>query len=50
MVYVLLLALGAGVLLYFVLRRTGVQKVPQDVYVCDICGETDCICHKEEQP
>jgi hypothetical protein len=25
------------------------RKKPQDTYVCDICGQTECLCHKEEK-
>lgn len=36
---------AVGCLIFFKKKR---QK-PQDTYVCDICGEKDCLCHKVER-
>jgi hypothetical protein len=30
------------------MKRKGKEELPHVSYVCDICGEKDCICHKEE--
>jgi hypothetical protein len=50
MEYVLLLILGAGVVAYFLFRGGKGKEIPSDVYVCDVCGEKDCLCHKVEKP
>lgn len=31
-----------------ILRKKTMGPTPHDTYVCDVCGEKDCICHKEE--
>jgi hypothetical protein len=33
---------------YLIFLRQKRQK-PQDTYVCDICGQKDCLCHKAEK-
>jgi hypothetical protein len=33
---------------YLIFRRKN-RKEPQDAYVCDVCGEKECICHKEQK-
>jgi hypothetical protein len=33
---------------WVLMKRTGKEELPHVRYVCDICGEKDCICHKEE--
>jgi len=38
---------ACGALYFFVSSKTGTP--PEDTYVCDICGEKHCICHKEEK-
>jgi len=46
-VFVLIAALLAFLFFRIVLKK---QKKPKDdliVYTCDICGDLDCICHKE---
>ena len=32
-----------------VTRLTRKDQHPQDTYICDVCGEKECICHKEEK-
>jgi hypothetical protein len=42
---ILLVVLGVIGILVF---RTRQRKTPpQDTYVCDVCGEKECVCHKE---
>jgi hypothetical protein len=48
MEYVIAAVVFAGVVGYLILRRKN-RKEPQDTYVCDICGEKECLCHKEEK-
>ena len=33
----------------WVFRIAKTKKTPHDTYVCDICGEKDCVCHKQEK-
>ena len=47
--FVILLILCAAVFAYLMMRRKGRQELPHDTYVCDVCGERECICHKEEE-
>ncbi len=35
---------------YLLLSRRNKDKAPRDTYVCDVCGESECICHKENHP
>ena len=45
------LILCAAVAAFVVFSRKKAEKPPQDTYVCDVCGEKECICHKEgEKP
>ena len=30
-------------------RMTRKKTPPEDTYVCDVCGEKSCICHKEKK-
>ena len=46
---IVILAIAGGCVLYFYVRSK-TEIVPEDTYVCDICGEKHCICHKEEKP
>jgi len=46
--YIILAAVAAVVVGYLILRGKNKQK-PQDTYVCDVCGEKDCLCHKVEE-
>jgi hypothetical protein len=47
--FVILLILCAAVIAYLLLRRKGETEIVQDTYVCDVCGEKECICRKEEE-
>lgn len=40
--------LCAAVAVFFTLGRKKKAELPRETYVCDICGEKDCLCHKEE--
>jgi hypothetical protein len=33
----------------YVISRSRNKKAPQDTYVCDICGEKECLCRKVER-
>jgi len=48
---VILLILCAAVAAFMLLSRKKAKNHPQDTYVCDVCGEKECICRKEgEEP
>lgn len=47
--WVVAILIVAGVLAFYGFRRARMNNVPQDTFVCDICGEKHCICHKEEE-
>ncbi|MEJ2725927.1 MAG: hypothetical protein P8175_15050 [Deltaproteobacteria bacterium] len=47
--FVVLMILCAAVIAYLMLRPKGNQALPHDTYVCDVCGQKECICHKEEE-
>lgn len=38
--------LGAGILTYVLVTREKKAQAPEAFYVCDICGEHHCDCHK----
>ena len=45
----LLIALLILILLILWISRLSRKKTaPDAVFVCDVCGEKDCVCHKEE--
>lgn len=46
---VIVLVLCAAVAAFLILRRKTPEIPPQDVYVCDVCGESECTCRKEEE-
>ncbi len=48
MEYLILVIGCAGVVGYLIFRRKNKKEV-QDTYVCDICGEKECLCRKEEK-
>jgi hypothetical protein len=43
-----ILFLAAGILAYVLVTRQKKAKAPEAFYVCDICGEHHCDCHKAE--
>jgi hypothetical protein len=43
-----LIIVGFGLAAYFVLFQSRKIEEPHDTYVCDICGERECLCHKED--
>ncbi len=47
MEYLILVVVCAVVLGYLILRQK--RKEPEDTYVCAVCGEKDCVCHKVEK-
>jgi len=50
MTYILIIVLCAAGILLLLARRQRKPPPPRDTFVCDLCGEKDCICHKEEHP
>lgn len=46
---ILLAALFLIFLTVMVLRVNRRKNLPHDTYVCDVCGEKDCICRKVEE-
>ncbi len=42
-----LIIFGAALAAYFLFRTRKIEK-PHDTYVCDICGEHECLCRKED--
>ena len=49
MLQILLFALCIAGLAFLVNRIAKREEPPADTYVCDVCGEKDCICHKEKR-
>ena len=45
-----LIVVGVGLAAYFLLFQTRKLEEHPDTYVCDICGEHECLCHKEDPP
>ena len=37
----------AGMLVHFLIRKTNRKELPNETYICDVCGDKDCVCHKE---
>jgi hypothetical protein len=48
MEYLILVIVCVGVVGYLIFGRKN-RKEPQDSYVCDVCGQRECICHKEKK-
>ena len=48
MKYLLLSVILVCILVYAVLKMSGKKDPDVDTYVCDVCGERHCVCHKEE--
>jgi hypothetical protein len=48
MEYLILVVVCAVVVGYLIFRQKN-GKAPQDTYVCDVCGEKECLCHKVEK-
>lgn len=46
---IVILVVAGGSALYLLKGRKREDVVPQDTFICDVCGERDCICHKEEK-
>ncbi len=45
---VILVVVLATIVVYVLKRKARKEELPQVTYVCDVCGERDCICHKED--
>lgn len=43
---IIILVLFAVALAYAFSRKTKKEEGPHVTYVCDVCGERDCVCHK----
>ena len=48
MEYLIVVVVCAVVVGYLIFRRKN-KKGPQDAYICDICGEKECLCHKVDK-
>jgi hypothetical protein len=48
MEYLILVVVCAAVVGYLMFRQKN-KKAPQDTYVCDVCGEKECLCRKVEE-
>ncbi len=48
MEYLIIVIVCIVVVGYLIFGRKSKRK-PQDTYVCDICGEKECLCHKVEK-
>jgi len=47
MIWILVIAMLLVVIAWYVgIRRQRAKKPPDASYVCDVCGEKDCDCHK----
>ena len=49
MLQILFFALCIVGLAFLVNRIVKKEGPPADTYTCDVCGEKDCVCHKEEK-
>ena len=47
--FLIILILCAAIAVFLALRRKKSEDPPLDTYVCDICGEKDCLCRKEQR-
>jgi hypothetical protein len=45
LIAVVVCVVGVG---YLIFRQKN-KKAPLDTYVCDVCGEKECLCHKVEK-
>jgi hypothetical protein len=45
MIYLLVVLIVAAIVTVAVIRKRN-QSAAESRYVCDVCGERDCICHK----
>ena len=41
------LVLFAAVAVFVFIKKAKKKELPDVRYVCDICGDKDCVCHKE---
>jgi hypothetical protein len=48
MEYIIAVIVCAVVVGYLMVRQKN-KKEPQDTYVCDLCGQKECLCHKVEK-
>ena len=46
---IILFAICLVILWIVVSKLTKKKASANDTYICDVCGERDCICHKEEK-
>ena len=47
--WIVILLIVLGVIGFLVFRSRGRETPQKDTYVCDVCGEKECVCHKEER-
>jgi hypothetical protein len=44
---IFIVLLCAAAVAYVLFRKKKPDTPPQDKYVCDVCNETECICHRQ---
>jgi hypothetical protein len=44
---VVIVILLAGLLVHVLTRKTKRKELPNETYICDVCGDKDCVCRKE---
>ena len=44
---VIIVVFLAALLIYVLTRKTKKNEPPKETYVCDVCGDKDCVCRKE---
>jgi hypothetical protein len=37
----------SGLLVHVLTRKTKRKELPNETYICDVCGDKDCVCRKE---
>ena len=45
---IIFLLIGAAAVGYVLVARGKKARAADVTYVCDVCNERDCVCHKEE--
>jgi hypothetical protein len=45
---VIVIVIVTAIVVYLFTRRTAKEELSQVRYVCDVCGERDCVCHRED--
>jgi hypothetical protein len=45
---IIVVVMFAVILVYVLTRKARKEELPHVTYVCDVCGERDCLCHRED--